>query len=115
MKIAIVGPCSAGKTTLAAALAAWGLDARAVVQEHSFVPSLWQQLAAPDKLIYLDVTFEVAQRRRWLNWTPADLAEQRRRLAHARAHCDFYLHTDALTIEQVQQAVRDYLASLPDP
>ncbi len=115
MKIAIVGPCSAGKSTLTGALAARGHAARAVVQEHSFAPSMWQKLAAPDVLIYLDVSFEVAQRRRWLNWTPADLAEQQHRLAHARAHCDFYLHTDALTAEQVCEQVLGYLNSRGAP
>jgi thymidylate kinase len=111
VKIAIVGPCSAGKTTLAQALSAQGFEARAVVQEHSFAPAMWQKISAPDVLIFLDVTFEVAQQRRWLNWQPADLAEQRRRLAHARDHCDLYLHTDALTPGEVRDAVLGFIAS----
>ena len=111
MKIGIVGPCSAGKTTLARGLRALGYDARAIVQEHSFAPSMWQRITAPDLLIFLDVTFEVAQRRRWLNWTPADLAEQRRRLTHAREHCDLCLDTDPLTSPQVLAQALHFIQS----
>ena len=109
LRLGIVGPCSAGKTTLAGGLSRLGYDARAIAQEHSFAPRMWRQITDPDVLVFLDVTFDVAQARRQLNWTPADLAEQHRRLAHARAHCDFYLDTDPLTIEQVQVRVLEVL------
>jgi thymidylate kinase len=101
MLIGIVGPCSAGKTTLSRRLEAHGYHARAIGQEHSYVPRMWQRLTNPDVLIFLDVSYAEAQRRRWLNWTPADLEEQHRRLTHARAHCHLYLPTDGLSPEDV--------------
>lgn len=107
--VGIVGPCCAGKTTLARTLAAQGFAAKPIAQEHSFAPRMWQQIGRADLLIYLDVSHPVAQARRWMNWQPADLDEQRRRLAHARAHCDLYLDTDPLSVEAVQQAVTDFL------
>lgn len=108
--VGIVGPCSAGKSTLARALTERGVRARAIGQEHSYVPHMWQAITRPDTLIYLDVSFAVAQARRWLNWTPADLDEQHHRLRHAREHCDFYLDTDPLTAAQVSDAVAAFLA-----
>ena len=109
LKVAIVGPCCAGKTTLAAALRERGYEASPLAQEHSFAPGMWEKMAHPDALVYLDVTYEVAQHRRFMNWTPADMAEEQRRLRHAREHCDLYLHTDELTVEQVRKTVLDFL------
>lgn len=108
-KIAVVGPCCAGKSTLIAGLQAMGYHARQVAQEHSFAPAMWASLARPDALIYLDVSYRVALERRRMNWTEADHAEQRRRLRHAREHADFYLHTDGLSLAQVLEQVRAFL------
>jgi len=47
MKIMIVGPCAAGKTTLEANLTKLGYDARAVAQEHSEVQTMWAADRAP--------------------------------------------------------------------
>ena len=108
--IGIVGPCSAGKTTLARALTARGYQARAIGQEHSYVPHMWQTITRPDVLLYLDVSYPVAQARRWLDWQPADLEEQRRRLAHARAHAHLYLDTDPLTAVEVRERAEAFLS-----
>jgi thymidylate kinase len=115
-RIAIVGPCGAGKTTLAEQLQALGLQARQIAQEHSYVPAMWQILTRPDILIYLDASFVICSQRKRLDWTPADHAEQLRRLAHARAHCDIYVQSDWRTPEEVLQEVRQKLADglLPD-
>ncbi len=99
--IGIVGPCCSGKSTLVNALVQRGFQARHIAQEHSFAPRMWKTIGKTDVLIFLDVTFDVAQKRRWMNWRPADLEEQQRRLSHARQNCDFYVQTDALTAEQV--------------
>lgn len=107
--IGLVGPCCAGKSTLMRALTALGYHARAIAQEHSYVPRMWQVITKPAVLIYLDVSYEEAQRRRWMNWQPADHAEQGRRLAHAHTHSHFYLHTDGLTPEAVRDAVVAFL------
>ena len=109
--IGIVGPCSAGKSTLARALAELGYTAKSIGQEHSYVPHMWQVIGRPDLLVYLDVSYAVAQGRRRLDWQPADLDEQRHRLRHAREHCHFYLDTDLLSTVEVRERVLAYLKS----
>ena len=103
--IGIVGPCSAGKSTLARGLTELGYAAKTIGQEHSYVPHMWQVIGKPDYLVFLDVSYEVAQSRRWLTWQPGDLEEQQRRLVHARAHCQVYVDTDRLSVEAVRQRV----------
>jgi len=39
VRIAVVGPCGAGKSILADALRENGYDARQIAQEHSFFPN----------------------------------------------------------------------------
>ena len=105
----VVGPCCAGKSTLIRVLTALGYPAKHIAQEHSFAPRMWQVIGQPDVLVFLDVSYPVAQQRRWMNWQPKDLDEQQRRLRDAREHCDLYLPTDALTAEQVRQEVLEFL------
>lgn len=110
LRIALVGPCAAGKSTLAKALKADGFVVRQPAQEHSFAPDMWQKMSKPDLLIYLDVDYSHFQQRRPQNDGGPDYhAEQQRRLAHARAHCDFYLNTSGLTKEGVKTAVFHFL------
>jgi thymidylate kinase len=113
--IGITGPCGSGKTTLAARLAEHGLRARAIAQEHSFVPAMWQKLTRPDVLVFLDASFETCTRRRRLNWEIWEYAEQLRRLEHASGHADLHVETDRLTPDQVLQAVLDGLGLEPHP
>jgi deoxyadenosine/deoxycytidine kinase len=107
--IVIVGPCAAGKTTLAQALRARGYVARQIAQEHSYVPDMWLKLSRPETLIYLDASFERCTERKRLSWTEAEYAEQRHRLRHAREHCQIYINSDALTPEQVLAAAIEAL------
>lgn len=107
--IGIVGPCSAGKTTLIQGLKQHGITARHIAQEHSYVPDMWQQLTQPDILIYLDVSFPVSQCRRKLDWTENDFVEQQGRLEHSRKNADLVLTTDLMAVEEVLNAVLDYL------
>lgn len=109
MRIAIVGPCGAGKTTLQNNLVRLGYDARAVVQEHSQVLTMWQRVTRPDLLIYLDAALATINARRGVNWEQRYLDEMNRRLAHARAHAHFYLDTNDLTIEEVCARVVGFL------
>ena len=108
MRVLIVGVCSSGKSTLEAGLAARGYEARACVQEHSYVPDMWQT-TRPDVLVYLDATADTLRRRGEAELSEAALEEQRQVLAHARAHADLYLRTDQLSAEQVLRRVRRYL------
>lgn len=107
--IGIVGPCGAGKSTLEEGLKREGFRARAVVQEHSYVPDMWQRLTKPDLLIFLQASCAVCAGRRKFSWTEAEWQEQQHRLRHARLHADFYLDTDALDPQQVLLAVAEFL------
>ncbi|MCX7671192.1 MAG: hypothetical protein N2439_14125 [Anaerolineae bacterium] len=110
--IAVVGVCAAGKSTLVEGLRAHGWNARQVAQEHSYVPDMWRRITRPDILIYLDAELATVQhRRRDASFDAALLAEERRRLRHARQHCDIYLPTDALTPEEVLTVVLNRLAA----
>ncbi len=100
--IAVVGVCAAGKSTLVKGLRAHGLNAREVLQEHSYVPNMWQRITKPDVLIFLDCSIETTRMRRsdrhFESWL---LDEERHRLRHAREHCDLYIATDELTADEI--------------
>jgi len=108
--IAIVGPCASGKSALARGLAERGIHARQVVQEHSFVPEMWQIIAQPDFLVYLDASFQTCSQRKNLNWRQSDYDEQLLRLAHAKKNCDILIETDGQSEATVLEKV---LSSLP--
>ncbi len=108
--IAIVGPCASGKSTLARCLAEQGIRARQVVQEHSFVPEMWQIIAQPDLLVYLDASFQTCSQRKNLNWRQRDYDEQNLRLAHAKENCDLLIQTDGQSEANVLDEV---LSNLP--
>jgi deoxyadenosine/deoxycytidine kinase len=107
--IGIVGPCGAGKTTLAEGLHRNGYRARAIAQEHSFVKDMWQRMTRPDVLIFLQASCSVGAERRQMKWTESEWEEQQRRLAHAREHADFFLNTDSLGIVEVLNLVLEFL------
>jgi cytidylate kinase len=101
--IGIVGPCGAGKSTLADALDSLGYVTRHIAQEHSYVKDMWKRITNPDALIFLQASFLVTRQRRskMIHWTEADYNEQQRRLSHAREHADLYIDTDGLSINEV--------------
>jgi len=107
--IGIVGPCGAGKTTLAEGLRRNGYRSRAIVQEHSYVKDMWQRMTRPDVLIFLQASCSVGGERRQMKWSESEWEEQQRRLAHARQHANFYLNTDALGIGEVLNLVLEFL------
>jgi deoxyadenosine/deoxycytidine kinase len=109
--IAIVGPCGAGKSTLARELQARGIQARQIAQEHSFAPAMWQHLTKPDILIYLDASYETCSQRKNLNWLPKEHAKQVHRLQHARQHCHIYIKTDDLKPDEVLDQVLSSVSS----
>lgn len=104
VRIAVVGVCASGKSTLVNGLKQLGYEAYAVAQEHSSVPYLWNR-RQPSFVVCLDARYETVRRRRPVSFGPERLAEQRERLRHAREHCDFFLATDPYTIEEVRARV----------
>lgn len=99
--IGLVGPCTSGKSTVRPLLEARGFRVQHIAQEHSYTPSMWQQIAKPDVLVFLDVSYPETLRRRDWSWTREDYAEQLRRLAHAREHADLVIETDSLSPGEV--------------
>jgi deoxyadenosine/deoxycytidine kinase len=109
MRIAVVGPCASGKTVLAKCLQHLGYEIRECSQEHSYVPTMWQKISRPDVLIYLDASLPTIAGRRSADWGEEYLAEQNRRLSHARQHCDLYIQTDGLSEEEVLEKACAFL------
>ena len=92
LRIAVVGHCAAGKSTLVGALRRAGYDAYAVAQEHSGISWLWRH-SEPDVLFYLDVPLATVRARRGEEWPQAVYDAQEARLTDARAHADLILDT----------------------
>lgn len=107
--IAIAGPCGAGKTTLARALLDRGVNARAITQEHSYVPDMWRKITKPTILVFLDVSYEFTIARRQLNWTRSEYDQQMIRLSHARANANIIVDTNNRSPDQVCIIVLSYL------
>ena len=104
MKIAIVGVCASGKTTLVAGLRAADYDAYNVAQEHSCIHNFWAK-RQPDIVVMIDATMPAIRKRRQVFWDESRLVTQHKRLADARAHADLYIQTDSLTVKQVRDKV----------
>ena len=109
LRVAVVGPCASGKSTLTAALRAAGYEARQPAQEHSYVPDMWRRLVDPDVLIYLDISYEALLERRPHFGERAYLEREKARLAHARAHADLVVDTSELLAEAVAARVAAFL------
>ncbi|MFC1923508.1 hypothetical protein ACFLY4_09500 [Chloroflexota bacterium] len=108
--IGLVGPCSAGKSTLIGRLKGFGYNCRHIAQEHSYVPDMWLRLVNPIVLIYLDVSYPISMDRRPLNLSPKEFEEQKIRLSHAFQNTDLYIHTDELTPDEVQALVMSFFS-----
>ena len=115
MRIAVVGPCASGKTALVERLRKLGYEARECVQEHSYVPTMWQKISQPDVLVYLDASLAAIAERRSADWSEEYLAKLNRRLSHARQHCDLYIQTDELSEEEVLERALDFLREESTP
>jgi len=101
IKVGLVGPCTAGKSTLSKMLLSAGINVRHIAQEHSYVPYMWQRITNPDVLVYLDVSYAVSLQRRKFSWTIEEYEEQLHRLQHAREHAQLYILTDPLSPQEI--------------
>ena len=98
-RIAIVGGCASGKSSIVTALRACGVNAYAVAQEHSMIRALWKH-QHPDALVLLNASLEtMRQRRDDPNWPAWIYQVQQERLADARAHAHVILTTDDRNVE----------------
>ena len=110
--IGIVGPCGAGKTSLALKLSNLYSSVRAIAQEHSYVPDMWRRITNPDILIYLDTSYGITIQRRNLSWSESEYQIELDRLAHARANANITIATDHLSLDEVFQVAVDALNKL---
>ena len=109
VKLGVVGPCAAGKTTLVAGLRKRGYEARHIAQEHSYVPDMWKRLTNPDSLIYLHVSYPLTLTRREMDWTEEEYQTQLHRLRHAREQANLFINTDSIDPDEVLQRVLAYI------
>ncbi len=107
-KVAVVGPCASGKSTLVSRLRENGYDAHAIAQEHSAVRDLWKS-RNPDLLIALDVSLEVVRERRSPNWLEAVYERQHKRLKSAYDAADLIIDTAEHDAEGVYGIVVDLI------
>lgn len=99
-RIAVVGPCASGKTTLVEGLKRRGYTAAVCGQEHSEIPTLWRH-GEPDVLIALSVDLATVRARRGGDWPESIYRAQQRRLANAVAAADVVLDASRLDAETV--------------
>lgn len=98
-RIAVVGACGSGKTTIVDQLRDRGYDAYVVSQEHSIIGDLWNH-REPAVLVFLDVDLETVRARRNKEWPRWMYDLQQNRLAGARAHATVTIDTGDHTIEE---------------
>lgn len=103
--LGVVGPCAAGKSTLVGKLRSLGYRVKHIAQEHSYVQDMWAQIARPDILIYLDVSYEISCQRNQSTWSRKIFENQVERLAHARDNADLYIDTNDMSPDDVMELV----------
>jgi deoxyadenosine/deoxycytidine kinase len=108
MRIAVVGVCASGKTTLVKGLKDAGYDAYNVAQEHSGIHNFWNK-HHPDILVMIDATLPAIKKRRLVYWDQERLDVQHNRLADAKAHANLFIQTDAYNADEVREQVIDYI------
>ena len=83
-------------------------------QEHSAAPDMWRRITDPDVLIYLDVSLNVGAQREGLDRPSSWWQEEREvRLAHARDHCDLYIDTSKLSVDEVVDTALRFIEGTP--
>ena len=107
--IGVVGVCGSGKSTLIDGLAAHGIKARHIAQEHSYVADMWQRLTGPDILIYLQASYPVTLKRKSFHWTEKEYQAEVHRLRHAFKNADIIIETDELSITEVLERALSFL------
>lgn len=107
-RIAVVGVCGSGKTTVVDRLRQRGYDAYVVSQEHSIIRDLWNH-RYPAALVLLDIHLETVRARRNKEWPRWMYDLQQDRLADARAHATVTIETDKCSIEETVDLIAQAL------
>lgn len=104
MKVAVVGGCASGKSTISARLRDLGYDAYVVGQEHSDIPDLWRR-QSPDRVIFLETSLDAVRERRGRSWPEWLFHRQRERLEPARAGADVIVNTERASVQDSIEAI----------
>lgn len=104
MKVAVVGGCASGKSTIAERLRDLGYDAYVVGQEHSEIEDLWRR-QSPDRVVFLETSLEAVRQRRDRYWPEWLFHRQVKRLAWARKHADVIVNTEETSEEDAMEAI----------
>jgi hypothetical protein len=108
--VGLVGPCKSGKTLLKRGLNDHGFLVKHIAQEHSYVSDMWQRIAKPDVLIFLEVSYQETLKRSTLSWSENEYSQQIVRLSHAFQHADLIINTSGQTPQQVLNTALEFLA-----
>lgn len=108
MRVAVVGVCGSGKTTIVGRLRERGYEAYVVGQEHSVIPDLWNHLQ-PDRVVYLHASLGTVRERRGQDWPSWIYQLQEQRLRGAREHSHVIVDTGSLSVEETVERVVDAL------
>lgn len=108
MRVAVLGTCASGKSTVVGELRRRGHDAYVVSQEHSIVRGLWHH-ANPDFVVLLEAEYGTICQRRGREWPRWLYDLQRERLAEAKKHADVIVDTSK---ESVEQTIADILSAM---
>lgn len=107
-RIAIVGHCASGKSTLSRLLRERGWDARAVAQEHSGIKRLWMRMDA-HVLVALHVDLATLRARRTGSWSGSIYNLQETRLQPAIEAADLVIDTAGTSIEESIEIIERFL------
>lgn len=110
--IGLVGPCKSGKTLLKRGLVDRGFAVKHIAQEHSYVKEMWEKIANPDILIFLEASYPTTLERSTLTWSQAEYAQQIIRLEHAYQNADLIIDTNNRSPGEVLKTALEYIESL---
>ena len=108
-RVAVVGVCGSGKTTVVERLRRLQFDAYAVGQEHSIIHDLWNHLR-PDQVVYLQASLATVRARRGPTWPRWIYETQQHRLVDARDHACVVVDTGALAVDETVARIVDAIA-----
>ena len=112
-RVAVVGVCGSGKSTVVERLRQLRFDAYAVGQEHSIVRDLWNH-QRPDRVVYLQASLEAVRARRGAAWPGWIYELQLQRLADASRHACVVVDTGSCGIDETVERIVDRIGPMED-
>jgi dephospho-CoA kinase len=114
VRIAVLGTCASGKSTIVAELRRRGYEAYVVSQEHSIVRNLWQH-EEPDVVVLLEAKYRSICERRGDAWPRWLFDLQRQRLGDARLNAHLIVDTSVESVQASIGRITSYLEGYTEP